>query len=81
MQLQRAGWHVRQRHLDVHQAVFPLRKREAVGHGALRQRRRRAARQPAHGQRGKKGRLLLKGGIVLTLDKAIGDFLRGDVLI
>jgi 5-methylthioadenosine/S-adenosylhomocysteine deaminase len=46
----------------------------AVGATATLDRLKRAERDPAH-------RILLKGGIVLSLDPQLGDFANGDVLI
>ncbi len=36
---------------------------------------------PKHGGNDSKDRILLKGGVVLSLDKSVGDFEKADVLI
>ena len=46
----------------------------AAGATATLDRLKRAERDPTH-------RILLKGGIVLSLDPQVGDFAKGDVLI
>src|SRR5262249_40896588 len=57
-------------------AAAQLLPGEAVAAGAVAtlDRLKRAERDPNH-------RILLKGGIVLSLDPAVGDFENGDVLI